>query len=265
MLNHARTLLMNVDGDATPLDDYPGEEAIDPGFRAVNLPTALDTVRSVIFGTDPDRLMLNYRCRQLLTLLHSTPLVEYVYALDPRVTYDFADDAFIAEDAFKPRVVKVSGPETAVLTFTGKPANPDITGRCRYIFNVDVPTSESVAVDRLTPKIPKVVYNLEVPNGLSNAIPLMGSGYSCRINTDVVGQLYRVEVANRPQRDLGQIAANLGVVGEPVTLTLFGLERTEPWRTFRNLWEQKLELPLKLGGLLCALIYRTEDRRLGRG
>ena len=66
MFNHARTLLMNLSGDAGDLyiSDYPGDEMIPADYRAVALPTYLQVVRSRLFGVTPDRAMLNYRVAQ---------------------------------------------------------------------------------------------------------------------------------------------------------------------------------------------------------
>jgi len=86
MLNHARNLLMNVSPDSSQRQ-YIGEELISDEYRPVALPSYLKTLRAVLFGTDPDRIFLNTRVRELLHILHNTELAEYVYKLDPRVTY----------------------------------------------------------------------------------------------------------------------------------------------------------------------------------
>jgi hypothetical protein len=262
MLNHARTLLLNVTG-SDRLADYPGEEMVPPEFTALELPSYLDTVRTVLFGADPDRVMLNYRVRQLLAVLHSSPLEVFLTRLDPRITYDVRDDAFISDATFLPRVTQLDGPP-AHLTVIGAPAAPDASGRCRHDLTVEVVAPDRVRVQRQTPPRQGADFGLTMSHGLSNRMDLLGTGYSFRIDSDQAGLKWLVEVINRPQLDLGQIVANLEQVGETVLLQLFGLERDEPWTTFRNLWQQKKELPLKLGGLLCALVYRTEERRRGR-
>jgi hypothetical protein len=50
-----------------------------------------------------------------------------------------------------------------------------------------------------------------------------------------------------------------------VLVELFGLSRSEPWNTFRELWRRHQETPYQLGGALLALIYRTEEVRRGQG
>lgn len=86
MINHARNLLMNVLPD-TSQRQYVGEEIIPADYRPVVLPSYLRTLRTALFGTEPDRVFLNTRVRELLHMLHTTELAPYVYNLDPRATY----------------------------------------------------------------------------------------------------------------------------------------------------------------------------------
>ena len=44
-------------------------------------------MRLALYGHDPDRATMLYRVRQFLAVLHATPLVEFVTADDPRLTY----------------------------------------------------------------------------------------------------------------------------------------------------------------------------------
>lgn len=85
MINHARTLLLNVDS-RTYMPDVLGEEYI-PAYQAAALPTYLNTARNLLLGSAPDRVFLNFRVQELLSFIHRTELAEFVYALDPRVTY----------------------------------------------------------------------------------------------------------------------------------------------------------------------------------
>jgi hypothetical protein len=87
MINHIRTLLLNRDGDHGYGYDYPGEEFVLPTFRAKTVPTFLKGALRSLFGSNPDRLYLNYRMRQIASLLHSTELEEFVVLPDSRVTY----------------------------------------------------------------------------------------------------------------------------------------------------------------------------------
>lgn len=265
MLNHARTLLMNVTCPSPQAMLYPGDELIAPGFRQLALPTYLNTVRARIYGAAPDRYMRNYRTRQLLALLHAGPLEEFVLALDRRVTYGFDDEALVGNGLFLPRVTAVAAAGPPLLV-TGSPAAPDATGRMYHSFAVDVSGANTVGVTgRQPPHLASTVPYAVGDGGVSERIPLPGTGYGFRLRAGDANTSWLVEVLLRPQRDLGQIAADLEGVGEPVLLQLFGVGREEPYLTFRNLWFDQRETPLRLGGLVMALVYRTEERRLAAG
>jgi hypothetical protein len=53
----------------------------------------------------------------------------------------------------------------------------------------------------------------------------------------------------------------LELLGEPVFLELFGAAPVEPYATFKNLWFDHPSAAHRLGGLLLALIYRTDAVR----
>ena len=105
MINHARTLLLNTRPQNSQRQDA-GYEYMPATFRPVALPQALATVYRVLFGTKPDMYFLNLRARELLTYIHQTELAEYVYRLDPRVTYTTTTSAPFFENA-KPTITVV--------------------------------------------------------------------------------------------------------------------------------------------------------------
>lgn len=86
MINHARTLLLNRARRHTHYSD-DGYEYVPPEFKPVELPPTLAMVRQILFGSAPDNYFLNYRCRELLSYIHTTDLAEYIYKFDKRVTY----------------------------------------------------------------------------------------------------------------------------------------------------------------------------------
>jgi len=255
VLNHARTLLMNVAGDAAP--GTVAEELVDPAFRPVAVPTPLAQVRRALFGADPDRDMLNFRCRQLLAVVHATPLAAFLTALDPRVTYGFDAAAAVDPAAWVPTVRRLRG--TGTLTVLGEPEAPDATGRVRHALLVSVDTPATARVERTTRPL-----TADVRGYAANArVPLAGTGCDFRLAAEGSGQAYAVEVLARPRLDVGGLAAAAGGLGEPVYAYLFGITNAEPYRTFRALWTAQREVPLRLAGLVCALVYRSEEVRAG--
>lgn len=260
MLNHARTLLLNISGDSNPGADFLAEEIVPAEYRKLELPNALNQVRRQLFGSDPDRAMLNYRTRQLLKLLHSTELLEHVVDLDPRLSYDTAADSEIVLDtAFQPQVSAINSPDLRVL---GSPVAPDARGRLAYAYVLRT-VGSTQEVQEIQPYAGQQTYGYEFTDGWSPPIVLPTTGYSVSL-PEVDDGYWKINFMLRPQWDLGQIAVALESIGEPTMLALFGVSRDEPWNTFRYLWYQHTELPYKLGGLLLALIYRTEEVRLGQ-
>lgn len=69
MINHLRTLLLNRDGSAAAPPETPGEEYVSPDYKAVAMPQALSGLLASLFGTSPDRVFLNARLRQFLSLM----------------------------------------------------------------------------------------------------------------------------------------------------------------------------------------------------
>lgn len=260
MINHARCLLMNVNGAAAIPVDVPGEEIIDPAFSALNLPTYLDTVRRLLFGANPDRWFLNYRCTQLLTIAHATPLEEYLLAFDTRITYEWRGRGLAEETVFAPAITRLAGTTTAALSLSGVAIPPDETGQMRQQFRVSTTTTTTGQVKRLTTPLQNTVFEFTP----TSRQVLTGSGLKFRLHEATDGQDWLIQLLVRPARDLSAVIESLTKIGEPALLSLFGITKEEPYQTFRELWFRKQELPLKLAALVCAVVYRSEEVRLGQ-
>lgn len=256
MLNHARTLLLNRDGGQFGPGDF-GEEAVPIAFKALELPTFLDAIRIRLFGSEPDRSMLNYRLWQFFRLLHAGELSEFITDLDPRLTYvDSLRTDLVNPQSYVPKLTTIA---TGTLHISGNASPPDSTGRMLHTYAVIILSGSTVRVTQQTKTSKTDVFDFTLTNGLSERIPLGDSGYDFRMDSDTVGLEWRVEVRNRPVIDLGEIAVSLESIGEPTLTSLFGLAPAEPFKTFRNLWNDNDEVPLKFGGLLLATIYRTDE------
>lgn len=256
MLNHFSTLLRNVPGAAVD-PDVPGEELAPLDYAPVVLPSPLQTVRRVLFGATPDRAMLNYRSRQLLTVLHATELAEYVTALDPRITYDVLDRGF-TDLPLGAIYQQVAGSESASVTVSGQDAPPDYSGRMQKAWLLTV-VSDSLATilhDGLTTNA-----NYTSTAYLSSLVPLPNSGLFVNFQP-LVGAAWRIENLSRPVADLGSLLATLKAQPYEELQQLFLRDRPEgyeePMLTFWNLWLQHRDFAHQLGGLLCALVYHTE-------
>ena len=173
MINHARTLLLNTPPGTTNTDML-GDEFI-PAFDVLRVPHYLRTPRRVLFGADPDKVFLNFRAFELLTLIHQTELAEFVYALDPRVTYATAgaDDFFRSSTAVQ--IEQITGTRRAFIHISGATKADNIVGRAYYEYFVqiinDTPTT---AIAELTPitgaaSSDIVRWSVPLPLSLSNA------------------------------------------------------------------------------------------------
>lgn len=261
MINHSRTLLVNVDGVPSGFANDPGEEFILPTFNAIELPGFLITVRDQLFGSAPDKIMLNYRARQYMGLLGVTELQEFVTDLDSRITYDILPRDQLFDSLFVTTVTKLDA-TTANLFLIDEVGPPDQAGRTRHSWRIDVLTSSTVSVNRQTPVAQVSIQNYTLTEGLSSLIQLVGSGLQARFESGI-GSEWFVQAVSRPTQDIGTIVANLGVIGDDKLLALFGVGdpkgSAEPFLTFRRLWEDHPDLPYRLGGVLLAWIYQADD------
>lgn len=89
MINHARTLLINIHPSRSDYIDsgYEGYEYIPKEYIPVRLPAYLQSIRKILFGANSDGLFLGLRAHELLSYIHQTELASFLYAFDSRVTY----------------------------------------------------------------------------------------------------------------------------------------------------------------------------------
>ena len=256
MINEVRTYLLNsVRGSHT--SDILGEEYVPSDFLVVTLPNVVQKLRSVIFGADPDRRMLNFRLRQLMPLLHVTELSEYVISSDSRITYwpIVSTEYFIG--AFGTTVEKHAG-TTGDLTPVGMPVSNEVSGRIYYWWRVDVTAADSVRVRKVNPPTHDQSYTYTKTEGLSNLISLTGSSLSFRFTGDV-GSSWFVRTTVKPTRNLADILLLLdSTVSEDDEAELFGSPPSGDYAVFYNCWKLHPMLPYRLGGLLLAMAYRTK-------
>jgi len=136
MINHARTLLLNVE-PRTYNTDMLGEEFI-PQFSSIKLPTYLERAHKIIFGTDPDKVFLNFRVYELLSLMHRTELSEFVYALDPRVTYSVTGLSDFFLGSANAEIEKITGVVRSNIHLSGAAVADNSLGRAYYEYVIRV-------------------------------------------------------------------------------------------------------------------------------
>lgn len=249
MLNEFRTLLLNVSGMTSATAPVAGE-LIDPLYRPVVLPPAIQAVRMLLFGPSPDLTFLNVRARQLLAVVHASPLVEFVVANDPRITYDFNDQSLVGPAAYQPAASPPDG-----LTVTGSLPPPDSTGKMSYTFDVTTPAPNQASIAWRAPALQNVLFEF-VPG--VRIVPA-GLGLAFTLSRADAGQAWRVTALARPAIGPAGLLALLTTIGEPTLDGLFGFNTTEPDKTFRNIFFQSPETPLRLAAAVCAVVARTRE------
>lgn len=259
MINHARTLLLNLPGQPAGYSDGMGEEFIPPEYASLKLPSALLGIRQILFGPNPDRTYLNYSVRKYLAVLHSTELLQFVTDLDSRITYSLDDTSLFPDSAWG-----LVSP-AASLHVVNELGSPDTIGRCFHQWSVTVSDGSIITVTRQTqPAQESEISYTTAAGGWSTLVPLSGSNAYISVIPDI-GNSWLLSGYARPTKELGDTQAELASYGHEYLLSLFGigtpLGASEPFTTFYNLWNHHKELPYRLGGLLCAFIYQLERLR----
>lgn len=290
MINHARTLLLNMRPQNNHLQDA-GYEYIPSDFRPAALPQALAAVHRVLFGAKPDPYFLNLRGRELLTYIHQTELADYIYKLDPRVTYWPPANAPFFEHA-KPTVMAV---QTAGLplplnlsgTFFASDAAGTTTKRYeitmtgtgeelyvgfRDIDSVAPPTTTPIedAVNPAVIALPetKLQFKLNLQAAVSPydkrvelADVIITEQYASEPGPSANVARWSIIARANPKPAITTVLPILELLGEPLFLDLFGVAPAEPYATFKNLWFDHPLSAYRLAGLVLAFIYRAEELR----
>ncbi len=260
MFNHARTLLLNLDGNQGYFPNCPGEELIPQSYQKLEFPTYLNVFRSRFFGADPDRAMLNYRAWQLLQLIEATELQSHILTLDPRLTYNLKSNKLSLQDTFLPKITQQGGTSAQRLTVIGSPINPAATGRTTFDYRISI-IGPNIQIIRLSPPLMEVQHLLTLTAGLSEYFSLPLSGYKFCVNTADPAVSWQVQGYLRPQTSLSEIEQGLHSIGEPYLIQLFGTAADEPYTTFRNCWKKHPEFAYRLGSATAAMVYRMEEER----
>lgn len=172
MINHARNLLLNVKS-TNDFATYPAEEYVPETFAPVVLPSYLRRVRTELFGSRPDRMLLNYRGQQLLQLLHSTELREFVLDLDPRITYN-PTQAALFQHPYGIGFRQFAGAPQHLHLFGELGQDPAVDGISRRRWMIEVENGE-VLVRAIRPPADIVAVEIETSSNLSGPIYLPGT------------------------------------------------------------------------------------------
>lgn len=246
MVNHVRTLLLNLRGGVPAEPDLPGEEYVPPGYVPPSLPAELLRVRAALFGADPDRAMLNYRLHQLLTAAHASAYAHFLTALDPRVSY-LPLASLRAHPLFAGSVEQTTGTARA-LRLLGEPGSTD--GR-RLLHEWLVTTDgATVTTTRIQP-------GRQTTTAADAGVPLTlpGGGQYLLATGGAAG--WRVRALARPAVDLAGLPLEIDRLAEDDLSRLFSAGAGH--EAFGNLWsDEGAPTPERLTGVVLALAYQTD-------
>jgi len=258
MVNHARTLLCNVDGTSRPPLGEFGEEYINPNYRKVTVPQSVLTLHRLIFGSDPDPVFMNYRASQLMKFSHARKVKSYVIDLDPRITYDLDDTEFL-DTAFGSTISEFSGFAGLTPSVLGVYSADNAKGRAYDQWDVRI---SSGTIERQHIRTGKTAASVwESTDELSPRYSLPLSEIEVRfVDTESLspsGCWWRITSVAKPG-SLVDVKASLAVAGQETFSTLFS--ESEPYLSFKNMWDSDM-FHLQMAGLTLAMIFRTEEAR----
>lgn len=257
MINHARTLLLNLPSSSAAI----GEEYVPRDFVPIKLPAHLDKIRTILLGKNRDRPTVNFKVRQYLQILHSTEFSYYLYNLDPRITYDLRSKEFF--DLSGQLSVGKLGETEDDLFVLGSYNSKSNTPVSNLLWRVTIDSATEVTVKKQFAPASTETVEYTSADGLSSAIRLPGTMLTVRFNTreddSHVGNSWRIELNVIPDFDLGDTWLSLKSAGDDVLSQVFKYGAEEPYASFERLWHRSKQLHYSLSGLLLAYVYGVND------
>lgn len=271
MINHARTLLLNVPSAGNHLTG--DEQFIEPEFKPIRLPNELGMLRALLFGTNPDRFTLNYRAAQYMTIMHRIPWVDkYLKAVDSRITYEnstslyrsvtstitcnspasITDFVFRLTSGFTGNDAQGVNLITQILSILGSQATVDTTPYS--IINVTTGAVTSGNLNDVLTTASGGSYNVS-PLQLVG-VPNLIIGHGTVLDGDAT---WMINLQSVPSRGIPEV---FSAISSQVKATeILFKSKQEPYQTFWNAFQNAAGIQEKLSAILLALIYRTEELR----
>jgi len=253
MVNDFRCLLANL----TPTQDFdPGEVFVPPDYTPRTLDRFELTIRNVLFGTNPDRLMVNYRCFQFLRLLHASKWAEAVTAVDRRTTYD----PWIWPGTQVNWSKEVISNSTLGILLSGIVTPNDAEGVCNDLYTVRINNLGTATILRRSVTIANIPYTFS--NGVSNPIALGNTGLNVVFNAvPSNGQSADILVPREPGWSLGQIELEIMDKVDFGTISALVNAGTDMQSiTSTNLWYRSRDTQARLCGIVMALVNYARSR-----
>ena len=260
IVNQARTLLLNKSEASRPIRSTTmGEEYIDAGYVPKELSAYLEQLRTIIFGINPEPVFENFRLRQLLEIIEHSKYSEYITELDSRITYTFDTNEFFNMETV------YSCDNTPNLVLSGDLNCDEYTGRLQYKWKITGDSTSNVTVQDLhTNKTSdsEIIYS---GSGVSSDIAIPGSDWVMKFNGSgsiEADKVWNVILLTKPAIDISNMVTRL-LASSYVGRLFEGKIRTEPYKTFYNLYNESNKDIDILIGVVLALIYRIDEEVYG--
>ena len=98
MINHFRTLLVNIAVDRDSLVPVKGEEYIDPSFSPVPLTGKLKEAQNTLVPLAASRADKNFYAYALMRFVHAPDFEIYTTTFDRRLVYDIDQSIYMSTD-----------------------------------------------------------------------------------------------------------------------------------------------------------------------
>jgi hypothetical protein len=138
---------------------------------------------------------------------------------------------------------------------------PPFTAHDQLYFGylIEVIDGANVEITSLTSSMPITTSPYIITSGLSNTIAFPGSNLGFKFQAGV-GSIWTVTWLAYPAQTLANLHSDLRVnLTMDLVNELFGVNPSEPMRTFRNLWLYNPYPPYQMAAVAIALGYRTND------
>lgn len=271
MINHIRTLLLNRSAAAAGLESgVPGAEYVPAGFAPLELPDYLARVRADLGLGDASAFRANCALGYVMRMVHMPDMAPFALRFDPRVTYDFSDDAELGR-----RLRYVSGTSTSDLVrirwnhqvYAAPPAGYSELAPEAY-WTLRRANERSVALQYMEGLPSRIVVSLS--GGRSQEIPLIPGYLSCHLETALpdlaVGFTCRVTLHSAPEfSPLDMLSRLSGMARLSDMDAVF-----QPWAGYEDelsalskLWKHSPEHSVRLAAAALGCAYHCERVRSG--
>lgn len=256
MINHLRTLLLNIDGSNNPGEDYPGEQYVPEDFVSRSMNIQLKTIHRFLFGINPDRAMLNLRLQEYLTCIHASGLESFVTAFDPRITYFPFKRSLFSWFARGIRAKQLAAMDQSIYLLGDLNVIQSVNRLYRQ-WEVSVIDGSTVRLTECSPDsktTTTTTASYSITDGLSSAIQLGDSSVSFKFD-EGVGNRWLIDVLAKPARSICQVVDDLdtGLTTSLNNLLFDGLPE------LKTIWTQSDRLPERIASVVLALGYKLNE------